>query len=247
MLKRDEKIVNGRLRALPTVVVHGARTCEKVYNRLSVGAPESAGAYAARNPATREHSNGDQALVVSPTAAIHSNIFGYRSRLRPENREMLISHRGAAFVRRSISILVAVVILAPSWFSYAQSVVQEQPKLVLLVVIDQFRYDYLTRFREQYTGGLNELLTRGAVFENANLEHYPTVTAIGHTTSLSGATPALSGIIGNDWYDREEHKRVLSISDDTVKLVGGSGDGASPRRLLVSTIGDQLKKSLAFL
>jgi predicted AlkP superfamily pyrophosphatase or phosphodiesterase len=112
---------------------------------------------------------------------------------------------------------------------------------VLLVVIDQFRYDYLTRFRDQYTGGFGKLLTSGAVFENANLDHYPTVTAIGHATTLSGATPALSGIIGNDWYDRGSQKRVLSISDDTVKLIDGSGSGASPRRLLVSTIGDQLK------
>jgi hypothetical protein len=118
---------------------------------------------------------------------------------------------------------------------------QQQPKLVLLVIIDQFRYDYLARFRSQYVGGLDKLLTSGAVFENANLDHYPTVTAIGHATSLSGATPALSGIVGNDWYDRESQKRVLSISDDTVKLIGGTGNGASPRRLLVSTIGDQLK------
>jgi hypothetical protein len=116
-----------------------------------------------------------------------------------------------------------------------------KPKLVLLVAIDQFRYDYLVRFRDQYTGGLNELLIHGAVFENANLEHYPSVTAIGHATMLSGATPALSGIMCNDWYDRKEHKRVLSISDDSVKLLGGSGPGASPRRLLVSTIGDELK------
>ena len=98
------------------------------------------------------------------------------------------------------------------------------------MAIDQFRYDYLVRFRDQYTGGLNQILTHGAVFENANLEHYPTVTAIGHATMLSGATPALSGIMGNDWYDREEHKRVLSISDDSVKLLGGIGPGASPHK-----------------
>jgi len=91
-------------------------------------------------------------------------------------------------VRRSISILVAVVLLSYSWVASGQAVSQRQPRLVLLVVIDQFRYDYLTRFRDQYTGGLNELLAHGAVFENANLEHYPTVTAIGHATTLSGAT-----------------------------------------------------------
>lgn len=142
-------------------------------------------------------------------------------------------------MRRYFSLLIAALVVVSSWFAVAQPA--PQPKLVLLVAIDQFRYDYLVRFRDQYTGGLNQLLTQGAVFENANLEHYPSVTAVGHSTMLTGATPALSGIMGNDWYDRGEHKKVLSISDDSVKLLGGTGPGASPRRLLVSTIGDELK------
>ena len=117
-----------------------------------------------------------------------------------------------------------------------------KPKLILAITVDQFRYDYLTRFRAEYTGGLDQLLTRGAVFTNARYEHFPTVTAIGHSTFLSGATPAMSGIVGNDWYDRETGKQVSSVSDATVKVLGGTGDGgASPRRLLVSTIGDELK------
>ena len=148
-------------------------------------------------------------------------------------------------MKRHFSFLAAVLVIVFSWVSLARAASQRQPKLVLLVAIDQFRYDYLVRFRDQYTGGLNQILTQGAVFENANLEHYPTVTAIGHATMLSGATPALSGIMGNDWYDREEHKRVLSISDDSVKLLGGIGPGASPHRLLVSTIGDELKMAHA--
>ncbi len=78
-----------------------------------------------------------------------------------------------------------------------------RPKLVLLIVVDQMRYDYLTRFRDRFKGGLARLLGEGAVFTNAHLEHYPSVTAVGHATMLSGAIPALSGIVGNDWYDRE--------------------------------------------
>ncbi len=117
-----------------------------------------------------------------------------------------------------------------------------KPKLVLAIAVDQFRYDYLTRFRDQYNGGLARLLTRGAVFVNARYEHFPTVTAIGHSTFLTGATPSMSGIIGNDWYDREAGKSVTSVSDDSVRVLGGEGDGgASPRRLLVSTVGDELK------
>ena len=73
-----------------------------------------------------------------------------------------------------------------------------RPRLVLLVAVDQMRYDYLTRFRDRFQGGFARLLKGGAVFTNANLEHYPTVTAVGHSTMLTGATPARSGIVGND-------------------------------------------------
>ena len=86
---------------------------------------------------------------------------------------------------------------------------------MLLIAVDQFRYDYLTRFRKDFTGGFDRLLTQGAVFTDANLEHYPTVTAIGHATMLTGATPSVSGIIGNDWFDRETAAQVQSITDPT--------------------------------
>jgi type I phosphodiesterase/nucleotide pyrophosphatase len=119
-----------------------------------------------------------------------------------------------------------------------------KPKLVVAIAVDQFRYDYLTRFRSEYKGGLNQLLTKGAVFTNARYEHFPTVTAIGHSTFLSGATPAISGIIGNDWWERSEDRNVTSVSDSKTKLLGGKGgSGSSPRRLLVSTVGDELKMS----
>ena len=68
------------------------------------------------------------------------------------------------------------------------------------------------------------------------------MTAVGHATMLSGATPSVSGIIGNDWFDRETGKTSQSVSDPTVKPVGSpTGAAASPRRLLVSTLGDELK------
>ena len=73
-------------------------------------------------------------------------------------------------------------------------------------MVDQFRYDYLTRFRADFTGGLKRLLEQGAVFTNANYDAAPTVTAVGHSTFLSGAMPAISGIVGNTWWDRAEAK-----------------------------------------
>jgi predicted AlkP superfamily pyrophosphatase or phosphodiesterase len=118
-----------------------------------------------------------------------------------------------------------------------------KPKLVLAIVIDQFRYDYLTRFHSEYTGGFKRIFDHGAVFTNAHFEHVPTVTAVGHSTFLSGATPALSGIIGNEWWDRASKKRVTSVSDEDSKLLGAAGEGSSPNRMLQSTLGDELKMS----
>src|SRR4029078_1895706 len=145
-------------------------------------------------------------------------------------------------MKRILLLLLALLVLLSSG-----PLAQQQPpgpdiRLVLLIAVDQFRYDYLTRFRSEYTSGIKRLLTQGAVFTNANLEHYPTVTAVGHSTMLSGATPSVSGIIGNDWFDRETGATVTSVLDTTVKVLGSpTGSVASPRRLLVSTVGDELK------
>src|SRR3954470_3617933 len=117
-----------------------------------------------------------------------------------------------------------------SFSLYAQTPRQEvrPPKLVVAIVIDQFRYDYLTRFRSEYTGGLKRMLNDGADFTNSRYRHYPTVTAVGHSTFLSGATPSVSGIIGNEWCDRTTGAAVTSVSDPQTQLLGGSGAGSSP-------------------
>jgi hypothetical protein len=129
----------------------------------------------------------------------------------------------------------------------AQPPTSPDVRLVLLIAVDQFRYDYLTRFRGEYNAGLARLLTRGAVFTDAHLEHYPTVTAVGHAAMLTGAMPSVSGIIGNDWFDRETGGNVASITDPTVRPVGAeTGSLASPRRLLVSTGGDELRMRSTF-
>src|SRR5450432_1122226 len=92
----------------------------------------------------------------------------------------------------------------------------KRPKLVLVVMIDQFRYDYLQRFRADYTGGLARLMDQGAVFTNARYTHFPLVTAVGHSVILSGAPPSISGIAGNAWYSREDKRIVTSVCDDGV-------------------------------
>lgn len=123
------------------------------------------------------------------------------------------------------------------------SPVPPKPKLLLMIAVDQFRFDYLTRYRSEYSGGLARLLTQGAVFTNANYEHAPTVTAVGHATMLTGASPILSGIAANDWYERETGKITSSVQDEATELIGGEGVGSSPKRLMVSTVADELKIS----
>jgi len=119
----------------------------------------------------------------------------------------------------------------------------KQPKLVLAIVVDQFRYDYLLRFRDDYHSGLARMLDHGAVFTDAHYVQAATVTAVGHSTFLSGAPPSISGMIANEWYDRESGKSVTSVFDAGQKLVGGipGVPGSSPKRMLVSTVADELK------
>ena len=128
----------------------------------------------------------------------------------------------------------------------AKAPVAKNVRLAVGIVIDQFRYDYLQRFADQFVdGGFRRLLNSGAVFANANYIHTPTYTACGHATFMSGSTPALNAIIGNEWHDRESGKTITSVSDDKgqFKSLGGK-DGAraaAPHKMLGTTLGDELR------
>src|SRR5215470_19142364 len=92
-----------------------------------------------------------------------------------------------------------------------------RPRLVLLIAVDQFRYDYLERFGDLFvTNGLKRLMHDGATWTQSNYDHMPTYTAPGHSTMLTGAYPAETGIVGNEWPDRATWKNVTSVSDTTV-------------------------------
>ncbi|MFL6449362.1 MAG: alkaline phosphatase family protein [Bryobacteraceae bacterium] len=151
---------------------------------------------------------------------------------------------------RLLSFVLSALVFSLPVFT-APPVAAAKPKLVVGIIIDQFRYDYLTRFRGEYHGGLHQLMTEGADFTNAFYAQVPTVTAVGHSIFMSGAMPAVSGIVGNSWYQRSEHQIVTSVCDWNEKTVGGrsgeikgrvctDADPASPRRLLVTTLGDEL-------
>jgi predicted AlkP superfamily pyrophosphatase or phosphodiesterase len=121
---------------------------------------------------------------------------------------------------------------------------QTRPRLVLLIVVDQFRYDYLERFGDLFVAdGIKRLMRDGASWTEANYDHMPTYTAPGHATLMTGAWPAETGIVGNDWPDRDAGKMVSSVSDTTATLIDGEeGEVASsPRRLMASTLGDELR------
>lgn len=148
---------------------------------------------------------------------------------------------------------LAVVLLIVTFFSSpvapaqqrATPVSYKRPRLVLLIAVDQFRYDYLERFGDLFgPNGFKRLLRDGALWAQANYDHFPTYTAPGHGTMMTGAFPAETGIVGNEWIDRASGKRITSVSDETVQLLG-SGDpkegAASPRRLLSSTVGDEVR------
>ncbi|HEY6218312.1 MAG TPA: alkaline phosphatase family protein [Pyrinomonadaceae bacterium] len=120
----------------------------------------------------------------------------------------------------------------------------KRPRLVLLIVVDQFRYDYLERFGDLFVpNGIKRLMRDGASWTQSNYDHMPTYTAPGHGTMMTGAYPAESGIIGNEWLDRASGKRITSVTDESVKVLGGGPTeiGSSPSRLMASTVGDEMR------
>ena len=119
-----------------------------------------------------------------------------------------------------------------------------RPKLIVIVVIDQFRGDYLERYRNEFgEGGFRLLLDHGAYFSSCNYNYANTRTAPGHATLLTGAYSDGHGILANEWWDPQKKRRVSSVEDDATKLVGIASDraGASPHNLLADTLGDELK------
>jgi predicted AlkP superfamily pyrophosphatase or phosphodiesterase len=117
-------------------------------------------------------------------------------------------------------------------------------KLVVGIVVDQMRQDYLYRFEKKLgTGGFKRLMGDGFMLKNAHYSYVPTYTGPGHATVFTGTTPAVHGIIGNDWYDRGLKRDVNCVEDERQTPVGsekGNGD-VSPWRMLSSTITDELK------
>jgi predicted AlkP superfamily pyrophosphatase or phosphodiesterase len=184
------------------------------------------------------------ARFVSPSFYVGSPVF---LKMRAVAKNFLI--------RRALAVTFAFLFLSGVCYqaSFAQrssrtpaatSNANSRSRLVLLIVVDQFRYDYLERFGDLFgTHGLGRLMREGAFWTDANFDHVPTFTAPGHAVFMTGSWPQQNGIVANEWYERETGTKVKSITDDSVRILGGKPNerGKSPRRLLCSTVGDELR------
>lgn len=124
-----------------------------------------------------------------------------------------------------------------------------RPKLIVGMVVDQMRWDYLYRYSNRYSaGGFKRLLHDGFSCENTLINYTPTITACGHTCVYTGSVPAIHGIIGNSWYSNEIGRTMYCAEDTTMTTVGSTSAAGkmSPRNMLVTTIGDELRLSNQF-
>lgn len=138
-------------------------------------------------------------------------------------------------------VVGAALVLLSSGVAAAQAP-SRRPRLVVVIVIDQFRPDYLNRFRPHFgNGGFRLLLQKGAWFSEARHQHAATLTCPGHAAVLTGSHPDVNGIISNVWYDAATHRSVNCAADTSVSLIGVESEGRSPRNLIGSTVGDELK------
>ena len=149
---------------------------------------------------------------------------------------------------RAIFSLLALSFISLPGFS--QQTNANPPRLVVGIVIDQMRFDYLYKYQDHYgDGGFKRLVREGFNFKNTHFDYVPTVTAAGHASIYTGTTPEVHGIVGNSWYDRASKKGVSNVGDSKVKIVGSVVEnpyGRSPQNLLSSTITDQLRAGSNF-
>ncbi len=148
-------------------------------------------------------------------------------------------------MKKAFTLIFAFVV---SLSLFAQPL--KRPKLVVGVVIDQMRWDYLYRYYDRYdeNGGFRRLINKGFSCENTLIPYAPTVTACGHASIYTGSVPSINGITGNFWWDNKLGASVYCTEDPNVKTVGSNTTAGlqSPRNLLVTTIGDELRLATNF-
>ena len=125
---------------------------------------------------------------------------------------------------------------------------EKPPKLVIGIVVDQMRYDYLTRYWEDLSpNGFQRFYNEGFVAHNHHFNYYQTLTGPGHASISTGTTPSVHGIIGNEWYDRTLQQEVYCVDDSDVEGLGSALKGKkSPKQLITTTFADQLRLHTQF-
>ena len=133
-------------------------------------------------------------------------------------------------------------------FSQNNAASPAKPKLVVGIVVDQMRWDYLYRYAEKYGQTGFKRLQKGYNCENTHIPYVPSITGPGHTCVYTGSVPAIHGIIGNEWYDRESRSVVNCVGDTNYKTIGAAGNEGkvSPNRLLTTTVTDELRMATNF-
>jgi predicted AlkP superfamily pyrophosphatase or phosphodiesterase len=124
---------------------------------------------------------------------------------------------------------------------------QSPPRLVVVIVLDQYPFEYLTRFRQHFgPDGFVRMMNTGAAFTNVVYAHANTSTGPGHGVLSTGAYGCVSGIVGNSWYDNRAQRTVYCVADTTTTILGAGGQGRSPANLQTTTFGDQLRIATGF-
>ena len=130
------------------------------------------------------------------------------------------------------------------------SIAQEKPKLVVGIVVDQMKMEYLYRFSNDFSeNGFKKLMNKGFTFHNLHYNYMPTYTAPGHAAIFTGALPNVNGIVGNDWFNKSTGKEMYCTDDESVKTLveGTESEGKmSPKNLFSTTITDELKLATNF-
>ncbi len=142
----------------------------------------------------------------------------------------------------------AIILVLLGLLSF-QTIAQNQPKLVVGVVVDQMRMDYIYRYWDKYSeNGFKKLMSEGFTCKNAHFNYIPTYTGPGHASIFTGATPMNHGIIANDWYDKASGKEIYCVSDSLRNSIGTKNKQGkmSPSLLLAPTLGDAFKVSTQF-
>ena len=152
-------------------------------------------------------------------------------------------------IRTLCGTFLMVILLVQTGWAQQQNesqVAADAPRLVVNMVVDQMRYDYIPLYWDKFEeDGFKRLVNRGFSFENNHFNYFPTFTGPGHASIYTGATPSVNGVVGNAWYDRSIDRSMYVVSDSTVSPVGTDTDAGkmSPRNLLSTTVTDELKSA----